>query len=267
MSAYVNPALQAFVHFIGDGRDFVEIRIRPLDGGRFEVRHASEAGLPFDSLETVDLAGVRRVARITASGAFRPNKAAPGLRGGWIHTACSVPDLGAALDALYPGAIPDWFAGQRADPPITHFKDFTARQTGLYRITQILPPPLAVRTVQACCGDRFCLRRRLWTAEGLAPDPETAKSALPCLEPCPLLLDLARRAMKLEQEEKQTLSVSQGDLPVLVAALQRALEDPPAAVREGNTMDPANPRRIQLLLETLQPQLPAPPAIGTSPQE
>lgn len=253
MSAYVNPALQAFAHFIGDGRDFVEIRIRRLDDGRFELRHASEAELPFGSLQTVDLSGVRRVARLTATGAFRPNKAAPGLRGGWVHTACSVPDLGAALDALYPGAIPDWFAGQRADPPVTHFKEFMARQTGLYRITQILPPPLAVRTVQACCGDRFCLRRRLWTTEGLAADLETAKSALPCLEPCSLLLDLARRAMKLEQEEKLPLAIAQGDLPVLIAALEQALTDPRPSVREGNTMDPANPRRIQLLLQSLHP--------------
>ncbi len=255
MSDYVSPALQAFVDFIGDGRDFVELRIRRLDGSRFELRHASEAELPFDSLETVDLAGLRRVARVTASGAFRPNKAAPGLRGGWIHTACSVPDLGAALEALYPGAVPDWYAGQRAAPPITHFKDFTGRQTGLYRITQILPPPLAIRTIQACCGNRFCLRRRLWTTDGLAPDAETGKSALPCLEPCSLLLDLARRAMKLEQEVKQPLALAQGDLAVLVAALERALEAPRAEVREGNTMDPANPRRIQLLLQSLQPLL------------
>ena len=253
MSAYCNPALQAFVEFIGDERTFVEIRIRRLDGGRFEVRHASEAELPFDSLETVDLAGLRRVARITASGAFRPNKGAPGLRGGWIHTVRAIPELGAALDALYPGSIPDWYAGQLPVPPITHFKEFTARQTGLYRITQILPPTLAARTVQACCGDRFCLRRRLWTTEGLAADLETAKSALPCLEPCSLLLDLARRAMKLEQEEKLPLAIAQGDLPVLVAALEQALTDPRSSVREGNTMDPANPRRIQLLLQSLLP--------------
>ncbi len=267
MSAYVNPALQAFVHFIGDGRDFVEIWIRRLDGGHFALRHASEAELAFDTLETVDLSGLRRMARVTASGAFRPNKGAPGLRRGWIHTARSISELGAALDALYPGAVPDWYAGQLPVPPITHFKEFTARQTGLYRITQILPATLAARTVQACCGDRFCLRRRLWTTEGLAPDAESEKSALPCLEPCSLLLDLARRAMKLEQEEKQPLAVAQGDLAVLVAALERALEDPRAEVREGNTMDPANPRRIQLLLENLQPQLPAPVAGGTSSPE
>jgi hypothetical protein len=267
MSAYVNPALQAFADSIGEERDFVEIRIRRLDGGRFELRHAAEAALPANSLEPVDLPGLRRVSRITASGAFRPNKAAPGLRGGWMHTVRTLPELGLAIDALYPGAVPDWFAGQLPTPPVTHFKEFTARQTGLYRITQILPAPLAARTVQACCGEQFCLRRRLWTTEGVPPDDAGAKSGLPCLEPCALLLDLARRAMKLEQEEKHALAVSHGDLPVLVAALERALEDPSPAVREGNTMDPANPRRIQLLLEVLRPLLPKPEESGAAPAE
>jgi hypothetical protein len=164
--------------------------------------------------------------------------------------------LGIAIDHLYPGGIPDWYAAWQGNPPVTGFREFAARQTGLYRITTLLPGPLANRTIRACCSARFCLRRRLWTAPDLEPDGAAEKSDLPCLEPCALLLDLARRAMKLAQEEKITLPLAAGDLAVLVTALDRALDAGPAGGREGNTSDPANPRRLQLLLENLRGQLP-----------
>ena len=68
------------------------------------------------------MAGLRRLARTNAAGAFRPNKAAPGLRRGWIFTASTVSELERALDHLYPGPLPDWFAGRSAPPPVTPFK-------------------------------------------------------------------------------------------------------------------------------------------------
>lgn len=268
MSPYVNPAIQAFVEHLAalgtGGLEYMEVRIVSLGDARFELRHRLDSGTDTAALELIDLSGLRRLARTNAAGAFRPNKAAPGLRRGWIHTASSVSELERALDHLYPGTLPDWFAGRSATPPVTPFKEFTARQTGLYRITQILPPALAARTVKACCTERFCLRQRLWTTEGLAPDSVEGKSVVPCLEPCSLMLDLARRAMKLEQEEKVSLPVAHGDLPVLAAALERALANPDAGVREGNTMDAGNPRRMQLLLEAIRPLLPSDESSGAA---
>ena len=144
-----------------------------------------------------------------------------------------------------------------ANPPVTDYREFTARQTGLYRITQILPDALAAQAASACCDAKFCLRRRLWTVPGLEPDAAAAKSALLCLEPCALLLDLARRAMKLEQEPKGDFALAESDVPVLVAALETALVHPQPGVREGDSMAAANPRRFQLLLEKLRPLMPA----------
>lgn len=268
MSPYVNPAVQAFVeHLVSRadaGLEYIEVRIVVHGDNRFELRHTHDSAAHSAALETQDLAGLRRLARTNAAGAFRPNKAAPGLRRGWIFTAYSGSELERALDHLYPGTLPDWFAGRSANPPVTPFKVFTARQTGLYRITQILPPALAARTATACCTERFCLRQRLWTTEGLAPDPVEGKSVVPCLEPCSLMLDLARRAMKLEQEEKVSLPLALGDLPVLAAALERALANPDAGVREGNTMDAGNPRRMQLLLEAIRPLLPSKEPAGAA---
>ncbi len=256
MVPFPNPALKAFSESVGTGRLLVEVWIRPLASG-FELRHREDVDRPDESLESVSLGDLRRISRTTAAGSFRPNKAAPSLQRGWNCRIQSLVELGIAVDHLYPGGIPDWYAGRQANPPVTGFREFTARQTGLYRITTLLPGPLANRTIRACCSARFCLRRRLWTAPDLEPDDATEKSDLLCLEPCALLLDLARRAMKLEQEEKITLPLAAGDLAVLVTALERALDAGPAGGREGNTQDPANPRRLQLLLENLRGHLAA----------
>jgi hypothetical protein len=58
----------------------------------------------------------------------------------------------------------------------------------------------------ACC-ESVCLKRRLWSIAGLAPDASDAKSAIPCLEPCAIMLEFARKAMRLEQEEKANLAL------------------------------------------------------------
>ena len=261
MDPVPNPAVKAFSDSIGDGRALVEVWIRP-EGGGFELRHRADLDLDEAALELVRPDDLRRISRTTGGGVFRPNKAAPGLRRGWRCRAASPVELGMALDQLYPGGIPDWYAVQQGNPAVTHFQEFTARQTGLYRVTGLLSGEPASRMIRACCAARFCLRQRLWSAPGAGPDAAAGKSDLPCLEPCALLLDLARRAMKREQEEKVTVPLAASDLEVVIAGLRRALDAGNPAGREGNTMDPANPRRRQLLLELLQSHLPSDPAAG-----
>ena len=261
MDPVPNPAVKAFSDSIGDGRAWVEVWIRPLSGG-FELRHRADMDLTEAALEWVPLDDVRRISRTTADGVFRPNKAAPGLRRGWRCRAASLSELGMALDRLYPGGIPDWYAAQQGNTAVTHFQEFTARQTGLYRVTGLLSGEPASRMIRACCAARFCLRQRLWSAPGAGPESAAAKSDLPCLEPCALLLDLARRAMKREQEEKISVPLAASDLAVVIFGLRRALDAGNPAGREGNTMDPANPRRQKLLLELLESELPAGPVTG-----
>ncbi|HTH49439.1 MAG TPA: DR2241 family protein [Candidatus Limnocylindria bacterium] len=255
MAGFPNPALSAFLAEVGEGCTFGQVRIRPCPGG-FELRHAGDSSTPEHGLVRTEIAGLRALAQTTESGAFRPNKTAPNLPRGWWALAPTARDLEAALRLLYPGGLADWFAARSAVPPVTHYREFAARQTGLYRITQILPDALAAQAATACCDVRFCLRRRLWTVPGLAPDAAGAKSVIPCLEPCSLLLDLARCAMKLEQQPKAAFSPAEGDLAVLVQALETALRYPQPDAREGSSADPANSRRVKLLLEKLRPLLP-----------
>ena len=255
MAEPTHPALEEFLRQLTDHFVFVEVVILRR-GDAFELRHVADIGAEAGSLTTTDIADLRALAQTTRDGAFRPNKAAPNLRRGWRTEASDPARLEAALRHLYPGGLADWAAARSCPPPVTHYHETAARQTGLYRITQILPDALAAQATRACCDAGSCLRRRLWTAPGAEADPEAAKSALPCLEPCALLLDLARRAMKLEQGPKADLALPEDDVPVLVAALETTLAHPSSVVREGNSMDPANPRRFRLLLEKLRPLSP-----------
>jgi hypothetical protein len=167
-----------------------------------------------------------------------------------------------ALRHLYPGAVADWFAVQQNPIPLTGFREFTDRQTGMYRTASLLSDVNAEEAIRATCDSRVCLRRRLWTIANLDPDASGSKSIIPCLEPCSIMLEFARRAARLEQDEKITVRLGENDMATLAAALGIALEHPQEGVREGDSGHPANPRRILLVREKLLPYLPSPKPIA-----
>ena len=258
----LTPALASLLNALNPTFDFVEVRISRVPGG-FTLQHASDTGCPLAELDEIEVTALRGLAQTTFQGAFRPIKTAPSLRRGWHCLVASPQDLQQALDALYPGGLVDWFAAQHPPVPVQHYREFTARQTGMYRITQQLSDAEAAALIRAGCHPQFCLRKRLWTIEGLAPDDATAgKSIVPCLEPCPLLLELARRARRLDQEGREPSQFGVSEIGTLVSALNTALSHPVAGGREGDLADPANPRRIRLLRDRLARLLPEVPLIG-----
>lgn len=231
MSAFVNPAFDAFVAALGDELLFCQIMIR-RDGPGFVLRHVDDAAADSASLDTVALTALRDLPQTTAAGAFRPLKSAPNLRSGWQLALRDSDSLCLALNILYPGAVADWFSARSPTPPVTNYRDFTARQTGMYRITASLAGAPAQAAVAACCAREFCLKRRFWTVEGLAPDAPPSKSAIPCLEPCAVMLEFARKVARWEQGvETDSSEIS---------------SDPPA---ECDFDSPANPRRRRFILE------------------
>ena len=254
MAESVHPALERFASQLGNELVLGQVLITRREHG-YELRHADDASLPAAELRLLRTDELRAWAQTTASGAFRPLKAAPNLRGGWRSLAATDSALGSALDRFYPGAIADWAAAQSEQPPITHFHEFVNRQTGIYRVAQRLTDPQAAQVIRAGCEAGFCLKRRLWTVDGLAPDPAGEKSLIPCLELCAVLLELARQASRLEQAERVRLDLSSEDVETIRAALAVARAHPDPGVREGDLRVPSNPRRIQLALEKL-PRLP-----------
>lgn len=261
MTAVANPALEKFIAQIGRELLVAQVLITRLERG-YELRHVNDRTVPHESLRLVSIGDLRKLAEASTTGAFRPLKSAPNLQTGWRAVAGSDIELGEALHRLYPGAVADWWAAQTEPPPVTHYRDFTERQTGMYRITTMLDDPQSAQMIRACCDARFCLKQRLWTVTGLDPDPVAGKSMIPCLEPCAVLLEFARKAVRLEQEEKTPLSLSAGEMETLRAALEGALQHPVGADREADFNEPANPRRVQLTLDKLKACSPTTPNPG-----
>ena len=259
MVALPNPARAALVAAFDREIVLAEVLITRHEHG-FDLRHHLDRA-PAEALRELSISDLGPLAQTTTAGRFRPNKAAPNLQRGWHAMARSEDDLEAALCHLYPGALADWFAGRQPAPPVTHFREFVNRQTGLYRVPQLLSDELATRTISAGCAARFCLRDRRWTVAGLAPDDSGSKSLIPCLEPCALLLDLARRAQLLAQGEPVKIALAAADLDSLLHALDVALEQTAGEVREGDTGASQNPRRLALVrehLRSLKPPSPTP---------
>jgi len=225
-------------------------------GAGWSLRHVEDRSEPEAKLRLVAAGDLREVAQSTAEGAFRPLKSAPNLIRGWLSRPGSAVELGVALDHLYPGFVADWDAFRKTGPALaSDFHTYAERQTGMYRIVAMLKGEQAARVVRAHCGKRFCLKHRAWTVEGLAPE-ESGKSVIPCLEPCALLMEFARKAMRLEQADQRAVALPAEEWEAVEQILREALDRPKAGLREADFGEGTNPRRLQLILEKLAPAEP-----------
>ena len=200
-----NPALKHFVASIGQELLLAQVLIRRAASG-YELRHCDDRASALESLRQVALPEARALVQYTSEGAFRPLKSAPNLQTGWRIVAANDAELEIALNHLYPGAIADWHAAQVANPPVTHYREFTSRQSGMYRGTAKLSDAQAAGAVRITCDKKFCLKRRFWTTPGIGADSVEDKSVIPCLEPCAILLEAARQTVRTERQEKMGLS-------------------------------------------------------------
>lgn len=249
MTVHASPALETFLLQVGSGLVLGQVLLRPSPAG-FELRHETDRDRAPGALRSVPLAELRTIAQSTDEKSFRPLKSAPNLRAGWIHLAAEPAALEAALNILYPGAVADWFAVRTNTAAPTDYREFTGRQTGMYRLTALLADAQAAAMIRACCDRRFCLKQRLWTVAGLPPDRAGEKSLIPCLEPCALLMEFARKAARFEQDDRAELpGLSADERETIESALQQALQAPPGGGREADFGAALNPRRVQLLLE------------------
>ena len=251
----LNPALAAFEAAVSNQLPWGQVCIL-REGSRFELRHVSDGAASVESLRSVRITDLRQIAGTNASGQFRPLKSQPDLPSGWRVLCQGADELGRALDHLYPGSIADWYAVQIAPvAPTTDFRAFTGQQTGMYRITQMLIYGQAAFVIRAGCHVRNCLKRRIWSVEGLAPDTAESKSAIPCLEPCAVLLEFARKSMRIEQEERLGVQLQQSEAETVLAALDSLVASDRELAAVGDFGSPLNPRRVQLVLEKFRTQV------------
>ncbi len=246
ISVVRNPALEALVARVAPELVFGQVLLQRR-AGEFILQHESARGV--ENLRVVAIHDLRELAQFTERGAFRPLKSAPTLRRGWRCVARDAGELDVALRHLYPGGVADWFAALQPSPPVTHYREYTARQTGMYRITTMLDDAQVAQVARAGCHREFCWKRRLWTVEGLPPEGPAEKSEMACLEPCAVLMEFARAVMRIEQKAGEAVSVSGS-----AAASDQA---DGTEVREGDFSSPLNPRFQQWRLEKAKAALAA----------
>ena len=237
-----SPAIEAFVAGLDDVTVFGQVRIERTGTG-FTLTHEQDSS---SDLESVALGELRQLADATATGNYRPLKSAPNLRTGWRCPVSSPAELEQALGQLYPGAVADWHAPKTGDN-VTTYREYTARQTGMYRITAFPDDATTAEIIQACCPESLCLKKRHWDVTANHP-PNGPKYSIPCLEPCPILLEFARKAVRMSQEKQSRIQVSESEIETLIAALGA---DSPASGEEHREADFADPRnsRVRELLK------------------
>ena len=238
ISVVRHPALEAFVACVAPELIFGQVWLRRR-AAEFVLQHEADRGL--ENLRALNVNELRELAQFTDTKAFRPIKSAPTLRRGWQCVARDAAELDAALRHLYPGGVADWFAARQEPSPATGYRTFTARQTGMYRITAMLDDAQVATVARAGCHRNFCLKRRLWAVEGLPSESVAEKSELVCLEPCAVLMEFARAVLRIEQKGGEAVSVSGSAAPSDQAG--------GTEVREGDFSSPLNPRFQQWRLE------------------
>lgn len=159
------------------------------------LRHVDDTGVLEIATRPED---AREIAKYDGEGNYRPLKTAPNLRRGWELRLESLDDLRRALDFFYPAALGTWFAFRRNELVPLHLRETLGRQTGRYRVTNLVTDEQAGEAIRNRCNSRTgCLRRQLWriSPEVQSPfteDPSEIKfdGALPilCVEACNLLV-------------------------------------------------------------------------------
>ena len=186
-----------------------------LMGSDFTLRHADDAGRD-DLVRYGSPADAREIARYDAEGNFRSLKTAPNLKGGWLLEVGTLEGMELALEFFYPSALGLWLSHLRGKLHPTTLRETLDRQTGMYRITQLLRDDQASELVGRCCtSEGGCLRTILWdlapghpitslpvsklSLEELPPD----RIPLLCRELCNLVVAAARPIAKGNLPKKE----------------------------------------------------------------
>ena len=173
-------------------------------GRDFTLRHVADVGRD-DLIRHFDPVAAREIARYDAEGKFRPLKTAPNLKRGWLLDVGSIEGMELALEFLYPSALGLWLSWIKGTLHPTSMRETLNRQSGMYRITQLLTVGQAGELVGRCCtSEGGCLRTLLWDLEPGIPVPslpseKLSLDALPsdripliCRELCNLVVAAAR---------------------------------------------------------------------------
>lgn len=247
-----HPAIDHLLNQI-DGELVIGQIVLRKDAANWLLLHLADSQADPAHLKACSISELRRIASHNSSGRFRPIKSAPDLMQGWWFRTGSRAHLVDALDAIYPGFVADYYHfSQSGSAAAQTYWDYSQRQTGMYRVTQLISPEDLSDAVSGCCDARFCLKSRQWSGPSIPPDPPAQPSIIPCLEPCAPFVELARIQAKSSQSPQITTPLSERDFDALNYALGLAIQNPPDDLREADVYNIRNPRRLLILLAKIK---------------
>ncbi len=159
---------------------------------RFE-RGAAVVEPPVPGRE-IDLSRVRGMVRERPGGGYRPLTGEVGLPGGWSVRCETAQALAAALETVYPLAAVH--AAQAADGAlrVAGLEAVLARQSGRYGAVAAASEAVRTAAVRDVCGR--CVRVPCWALPpGVTIEPAAGGIAIPCPEPCGILIENIRAGM------------------------------------------------------------------------
>jgi sirohydrochlorin cobaltochelatase len=164
----------------------------------FELLHLEDAEREKSELKKLNsLEDLRELARIDKAGTFRPLRAAPNLRRGWIYQAADLAGLRLALDYLYPAELANVVLAGEGSLSVTPWRETAERQTGRFRIVREIDDPAVLDLVAAHC----CPKKRLWQPAAVSSNAGANELPLLCPEACNFLVGKAREKLKGPDDE------------------------------------------------------------------
>ena len=157
------------------------------------------------------------IAKYDDAGNYRPLKTAPTLRHGWRMQLADLGELRRALDYFYPGRLAMLCAWKQNRLVTTPLRETLDRQSGMYRIAAKVSDEQIDEIVRNFCrSNGGCLRTILWKRNATGAIASTkflpqkfepsydqtgrGQRTVPllCQEPCHLLVNECRKAVKRE---------------------------------------------------------------------
>jgi hypothetical protein len=146
--------------------------------------------------------------------------------------------------------VANWHRERTGDLDVTHWRETTERQTGIYGVVEELPREAVEWVAEAACVDSQCLKRREWgydEEDDLAVDG--GDGPFPCREPCSLVVAAARRWTTLEREEERTyeLTLTPSEKEQVEAVIDAVADGTTDEIREADVYEGANRYRTRYL--------------------
>jgi sirohydrochlorin cobaltochelatase len=173
-----------------------EIVMRPTNEGTYHLLHRDDLAVDPASLRILPTPeDLQELIRVDRHGNFRPLRAAPNLRSGWLIHAPDLSGVQLALDYIYPAEVANWSLWRQAMLPVTPWTETAERQTGRYRIVRELGGPgIQELTAQVC--QPGCLKQKFWAPAEQAIRAPLDEIPLFCPEACNFLIGKAREKLK-----------------------------------------------------------------------